>query len=338
MVGAGRDVRLRRLRHRQRGHRRLTTWWSTSRARRPTARPARPTRPSPPKPWWTSSPRSSGIDPIEFRLKNAAKEGTRRADGPKYKRIGCVEVLEAMKNHPHYNAPLEGPNRGRGVAVGFWFNVGPAVELHAQRQCRRHGEPGGRLDRYRRHAHLDRHAGGRSARAFRPKTCARPWPTPIRSAIRRSPAAAARPLPPAGRPTKPRRTSIRQMKRARAKLWESRRGSSDASSDGVFRSGEPIDHLPGTGGEAGLRPAARSWAAPPSTRAASADRSPAASRTWKWIRKPARSTILRFTAVQDAGKAIHPSYVEGQMQGGSVQGIGWALNEEYYMSPRGRAC
>ena len=32
-------------------------------------------------------------------------------------------------------------------------------------------------------------------------------------------------------------------------------------------------------------------------------------------------TILRYTAVQDAGRAIHPSYVEGQMQGGVVQGI-----------------
>src|SRR5204862_4750500 len=46
-------------------------------------------------------------------------------------------------------------------------------------------------------------------------------------------------------------------------------------------------------------------------------------------------TVLRFTAVQDAGKAIHPTYVEGQMQGGSAQGIGWALNEEYYVSPDG---
>ena len=64
------------------------------------------------------------MDPIDFRLKNAAREGTRRADGPKYRRIGCAEVLEAMKNHPHYRAPLDGPNRGRGVAVGFWFNVG----------------------------------------------------------------------------------------------------------------------------------------------------------------------------------------------------------------------
>ena len=46
--------------------------------------------------------------------------------------------------------------------------------------------------------------------------------------------------------------------------------------------------------------------------------------------------ILRYTTVQDAGKAIHPSYVEGQMQGGVVQGIGWALNEEYYFSDNGQ--
>ena len=47
------------------------------------------------------------------------------------------------------------------------------------------------------------------------------------------------------------------------------------------------------------------------------------------------TTVERFTCVQDVGKAIHPSYVEGQMQGGSVQGIGWALNEEYFMNDEG---
>ena len=46
--------------------------------------------------------------------------------------------------------------------------------------------------------------------------------------------------------------------------------------------------------------------------------------------------VLRYTAIQDAGKAIHPSYVEGQMQGGAVQGIGWALNEEYYLDSQGQ--
>ena len=47
-------------------------------------------------------------------------------------------------------------------------------------------------------------------------------------------------------------------------------------------------------------------------------------------------TILRYTAAQDAGKAVHPSYVEGQIQGGVVQGIGWALTEEYYMGEEGQ--
>jgi CO/xanthine dehydrogenase Mo-binding subunit len=46
-------------------------------------------------------------------------------------------------------------------------------------------------------------------------------------------------------------------------------------------------------------------------------------------------TILRYTSVQDVGRAIHPSYVEGQIQGGTVQGIGWALNEEYIYNARG---
>ena len=77
-----------------------------------------------------------GMDPLDFRLKNAAKEGTRRADGPKYRRIGCVEVIEAMKNHPHYTAPLGGPNRGRGVAVGLLVQYRASFELHRQREPR----------------------------------------------------------------------------------------------------------------------------------------------------------------------------------------------------------
>ena len=47
------------------------------------------------------------------------------------------------------------------------------------------------------------------------------------------------------------------------------------------------------------------------------------------------TTVVRYTAIQDAGKAIHPGYVEGQFQGGAVQGIGWALNEEYVWSEDG---
>jgi len=46
--------------------------------------------------------------------------------------------------------------------------------------------------------------------------------------------------------------------------------------------------------------------------------------------------VLRYTVVQDAGKAVHPTYVEGQYQGGAAQGIGWALNEEYIYGKDGR--
>ena len=45
--------------------------------------------------------------------------------------------------------------------------------------------------------------------------------------------------------------------------------------------------------------------------------------------------ILRYTATQDVGTAIHPSYVEGQIQGGAAQGIGWALNEEFVYNDDG---
>ena len=65
-----------------------------------------------------------GIDPLKLRLQNSAHEGTRGPAGMPYKAIGHEECLEAAIDSAHYRSPLEGPNRGRGVASGFWFNVG----------------------------------------------------------------------------------------------------------------------------------------------------------------------------------------------------------------------
>ena len=53
-------------------------------------------------------------------------------------------------------------------------------------------------------------------------------------------------------------------------------------------------------------------------------------------RETGLAQVIRYTAIQDAGKAVHPSYVEGQIQGGAVQGIGWALNEEYIYNENGQ--
>src|SRR3981189_2084179 len=67
------------------------------------------------------------MDPLELRLKNAARQGTKAAHGPVFPRIGYIETLEAAKAHPHYAAPLgklQGKLQGRGVASGYWFNAG----------------------------------------------------------------------------------------------------------------------------------------------------------------------------------------------------------------------
>lgn len=65
-----------------------------------------------------------GMDPVEFRMINVVKEGDRNVQGVPYPKIGAVEVLSAIRNHPHYKAPLGGPNRGRGIALGLWRNGG----------------------------------------------------------------------------------------------------------------------------------------------------------------------------------------------------------------------
>ena len=64
-----------------------------------------------------------GMDPVDVRIKNAAKQGTKSSYGPVYGPIGIGPTLEAAKKHPHMKAPL-GKNQGRGMACGFWFNFG----------------------------------------------------------------------------------------------------------------------------------------------------------------------------------------------------------------------
>jgi CO/xanthine dehydrogenase Mo-binding subunit len=67
--------------------------------------------------------RELDIDPLALREKNAAKEGTKAVHGPTWTNIGYLDTLAAAKNHPNYQIPLR-PNQGRGIACGFWFNVG----------------------------------------------------------------------------------------------------------------------------------------------------------------------------------------------------------------------
>jgi xanthine dehydrogenase molybdenum-binding subunit len=273
-----------------------------------------------------------GIDPLDFRLKNAAKEGTRRADGPKYRRIGCVEVIEAMKRHPHYAAPLGGPNRGRGVAVGFWFNVG------LPSSCTVSVNADGTVNLVEGSTDI---GGTRTSVAMQAAEVLGIPAEDVRPTVVDTDSVGFTAVTGGSRVTfatgwaayEAAQDVMRQMKERVAKLWETD-AASVTSDHGVFRSGdksitfqELAAKLDQTGG-----PVVGSGAVNPrgvggsfSGNIVDVEVDP----------ETGKVTILRFTAVQDAGKAIHPSYVEGQMQGGSAQGIGWALNEEYYMSRDG---
>jgi len=273
-----------------------------------------------------------GIDPLDLRLKNAAKEGTRRADGPKYRRIGCVEVIEAMKKHPHYAAPLGGPNRGRGVAVGFWFNVG------LPSSCTVSVNADGTVNLVEGSTDI---GGTRTSIAMQAAEVLGIPAEDVRPTVVDTDSVGFTAVTGGSRVTfatgwaayEAAQDVMRQLKERVAKLWETDAASVTAD-HGVFRSGdksmtfqELAAKLDQTGG-----PVVGSGAVNPrgvggsfSGNIVDVEVDP----------ETGKVTILRFTAVQDAGKAIHPSYVEGQMQGGSAQGIGWALNEEYYMNRDG---
>ena len=273
-----------------------------------------------------------GIDPLDLRLKNAAKEGTRRADGPKYRRVGCVEVLEAMKNHPHYSVPLGGPNRGRGVAIGFWFNIG------LPSSCNISVTADGTVNLVEGSTDI---GGTRTSIAMQAAEVLGIPAEDVRPTVVDTDSIGFTAVTGGSRTTfatgwaayEAAQDVVRQMKERAAKVWET-----DAASvtleRGVFRSGEKsmtfkelAAKIDQTGGPVVGRGAVNPKGAGGSFSGNIVD--------VEVDPETGKVTILRFTAFQDVGKAIHPSYVEGQMQGGSAQGIGWALNEEYYMSRDG---
>ena len=71
-----------------------------------------------------------GLDPIDVRLKNASRKGTKASFGPRFDDIGLVETLEAAKAHDHYKTPLK-DGQGRGISCGFWFNHGGETAVRA---------------------------------------------------------------------------------------------------------------------------------------------------------------------------------------------------------------
>ncbi len=276
-----------------------------------------------------------GMDPVEFRLKNAAKEGTRAPYGPKFGPIGLVQTLQAAQAHEHYKVPLKA-NQGRGVASGFWFNIGG--ETCASMNL---GEDGsvalvvGTPDIGGSRASLSMMAAeelGISLEHIRPM-------------IGDTSSLGFNFLTGGSRVTfssgmavvEAARDVIAQLRERAAKIWEVpveevewSEGQARFTGSGEAKS-LSLAELAATAGKTGGpiigNAAINATGAGPSlaTHLVDVEVDP----------ETGKVTILRYTAIQDAGKAVHPSYVEGQMQGGAVQGIGWALNEEYIYDDNG---
>ena len=277
-----------------------------------------------------------GIDPIEFRLRNAAKEGDRRVDGPIHAKIGLTEVLEATKNHPHYNAPLEGPNRGRGVATGFWMNIG------LQSSCTISVNPDGTVNLVEGSTDI---GGTRAAISMQAAEvlgisaeAVHPTVVDTDSVGYTAVTGGSRTAFATGWAAHEAAQDVkRKMMDRAATIWDTDPENVEYN-DGVFtHKSDPelkmtFKELAGqtlnTGGpiSASANVTPRGVGGAFATAIVDVEVDP----------DTGKVDILRYTTVQDAGKAIHPSYVEGQMQGGAVQGIGWALNEEYFFNDSGQ--
>ena len=276
--------------------------------------------------------RKIGMDPVEFRLKNAAKEGTRRADGPKFRRIGCEEVLRAVKGHPHYRAPLGGPNRGRGVAVGFWFNVG------LESSCTLNVNTNGTVHLVEGSTDI---GGTRTSIAMQAAEVLGIPAGDILPEVADTDSVGFTSVTGGSRTTfatgwaayDAAQKVVEEMKVRAARLW------AVAPSDVGHRKGVYSANGHSTTFQELAAKSSRTGG-PVSATATVKPRGVGGSFSANIVDvevdpETGKVEILRFTAVQDVGKAVHPSYVEGQMQGGSVQGIGWALNEEYFMGGDG---
>ena len=272
-----------------------------------------------------------GMDPIDFRLKNAAKQGTRAAYGPTFGRIGLRECLEAAKAHPNYAKPL-GENEGRGVAVGFWFNGGnqSSAEVHITAS--------GMVNVVEGSPDI---GGSRASMALMAaETIGVPYER-IRVRVADTESTGYCATTGGSRVTfatglaviRACEDVVGELKRRAAATWgveteqvEWRDGEARPA-PGVNVEAEPLPlaelarNAARTGGPISGRASLTAQGPGPAFSVNMAD--------VRVDTETGRAEVTGFTAIQDAGRAIHPDYVEGQMQGGAAQGIGWALNEEY---------
>ena len=276
-----------------------------------------------------------GIDPLEFRLMNIASEGVRRVTGPMTPLVGYTETLQAVKDHQHYNTKLEGKKRGRGIATGWWANnSGPASAVLVVNSDGTVGLTEGSPDI----------GGSRAAMAMHvaevlglPVTDIKPQVGDTDSIGFTSNTGGSSVTFKTGWACYNAAQSVKQQMIERAaKIWE----IPDAD---VEYKEAVLQHISDPELKLNFKQIAARMVPTGGPIVASAGVNPPGPGPSIGVHlvdvevdtETGKVEILRYTAAQDAGKAIHPAYVEGQIQGGAVQGIGWALNEAYIYNDDG---
>ncbi len=275
------------------------------------------------------------LDPIEFRLQNAASEGSRRADGTINPIIGAQETLKVAFSHPHYKSELKGNAVGRGVAIGFWKNGGNPSS------CNLSINSDGTVSMIEGSADV---CGNRAGLAMQ---AAEVLGIPAEDVIPRigdtdsvgytAQTGGSRVTFATGWAAyNAAEELISKLRNRAAKIWGIGLEDVDYTLGKVFSISdlelsmsfkEIAAELNNSGGpisaSANVMPSGVGGAYSVQICDVKVDE------------ETGKVTILRWTVIQDVGRAVHPSYVEGQMQGGVVQGIGWALHEGYVYDAQG---
>jgi xanthine dehydrogenase molybdenum-binding subunit len=273
------------------------------------------------------------IDPMELRLKNVARKGDRMPSGPILPEVGTEELEKAMLNHPHYNTPLEGPNRGRGVAVGFRSQAG-GTGSSATLNVNSNGTVNivtGSIDLSGTRLSLAMQAAevlGLNAEDINPSvvdTDSVGWTggtggSRITFDTGLAVINAAHEV-------------IKQMSQRAAILWEAKpedikfeNGKFSYEKDS-FTFKQLSGKLLATGGPVTCSASDTQGGLGPVVAGNIID--------VEVDPETGKVDILRCTAFIDAGTAMQPDYVDGQVQGATAQGIGWALNEEFFYTENG---
>ena len=279
-----------------------------------------------------------GMNPVDLRIKNAAKEGTQSSYGPIYGPIGIGPTLEAAKKHPHMKAPL-GANMGRGMACAFWFNFGgqTCVDVNVT--------PDGNVTVAVGTIDV---GGSRASLAMAVAEELGVRYDNVRVIVADTSSLGHNDMTDGSRGTfsssmaavDATRKAVTILKERAAKTWdipvddvawEDGEAKPVGSKYGNLKTLTLKDLAAGAGNTGGPIAGHSEIVA---------DGAGVSFGTHicdvEVDMETGRSLVKRYTVIQDAGKAMHPDYVEGQYQGGAAQGIGWALNEEYIYGANGR--